>query len=447
MSQNSNGGSNYNPYGPDPSNPHYPPAPGTGYGSGQPSTNPNYGQPPSGPNPNYGQPLTGPNPNYGQYAPPPPPDMTPNSNYGLYNPPFDTKPASIEPIAGPYDQTVFSPQSGAAYPPYPTPSNPGYPAQSSSPGYGAPVSNPAFGGMPSNPSYPAQPSSPGYGSPVSNPSFGTPGGLPPATPPVKKSNARTILVSVISFLVVLSGVLGLVFYNNHATTVRNNNATATAQIQAQTTGTAQAYASSTANAQATATYTKTHYPFSTNLVLNDPLKDNSQGAKYGWDTGGGCAFTNGAYEATESKTNFILPCTAANTNFSNFTFEIQMAIKTGGDGASGGIIFRANMGSDALYIIFLDTEGNYELDTRANSSGASTIKLRSGQVSNFATGFFQVHTIGIVANGSQLSVYIDQNKVAQTTSTTYTSGQIGVISDYGSSTTTVAYTNAKVWQL
>jgi hypothetical protein len=240
---------------------------------------------------------------------------------------------------------------------------------------------------------------------------------------------------------VVGGILGLVLYNNHQTGVTNANSTATAQVQA--TGTAQA----TANAQATATYVKTHYPFSTNLVLNDPLKDSSGVAKYGWDTDGGCAFADGAYEATESKTNFILPCAAENPTFSNFTFEIQMAIKTGGNGANGGVFFRANMSSDALYVLFLDTEGKYELDTRANSSGSSTITLKSGQVSNFATGFFQVHTIGIVANGSQITVYIDQNQVAQTTNTTYTSGQIGVISEYGSSSTTVAYTNAKVWQL
>lgn len=266
-------------------------------------------------------------------------------------------------------------------------------------------------------------------------------------PPAKKSNARIIIISVIALLLVVGGVLGGVIYNNHQTTVHNNDATATAQIQAQTTGTAQAYASATVNAQATATYIQTHYPFSSNLVLNDPLKDNSGATKYGWDIDTGCTFTNGAYEATERQTNFILPCAAENTNFSNFTFEIQMTIKTGGTGAEGGVIFRANMNSYALYILFIDTDGNYSLDLRANSSGNSTRTLKSGQVPNFATGFFQVHTIGIVANGSQIMTYIDQNQVAKVTDATYSSGQIGVISDYGSSATTVAYSNAKVWQL
>jgi len=434
MSQNPNG-PEYNPYGPGPSNPNYPSAPGNGYGGqppsgpnpiyGQPPSGPNpnynqppsgpnpiYGQPPSGPNSNYGQPPSGPNPTYGQYAPPPPPlnDPTPNSSYGTppYNSPY--------PQAGPYDQTVFSQSSPTSYPAYPTPSNPGF---------GTPVSNP------------------GFGTPVSNPGFG----MPPTPPPAKKSNARIIIISVVVLLLIAGSILGGVLYNNHQTTVHNNDLTATAQTLAQITSTAQAHASATANAQATATYIQTHYPFSSNLVLNDPLKDNSGVAKYGWDVGSECAFTNGAYEATEKQANFILPCAAESTHFANFTYEIQMAIKTGGAGAEGGVIFRANMDTYALYILFIDTDGNYSLDLRANSSGASTRTLSSGRVPNFATGFYQVHTIGIVANGSQITVYIDQNQVAKVTDTTYTNGQIGVISDYGSSATTVAYSNAKVWQL
>lgn len=388
MSQNPNN----NPYGSNPnypSQPNYPPIPDTGYG----------GQPPSGPNPGYGgQPPSGPNPSYGQYTPPPPPpDQTPNSSYGSpYAPPPPPAIPTSDPY-GPYDQTMLSQGRSGSYPTYPTPGGPTY---------------------------------------------NTPSSIPPLQPaqPPRRNNALTILISVIALLIVVGGVLGLVFYNNHKAAVDHANSTATAQAQVQATGTAQA------NAQATATYVKTHYPFSTNLVLNDPMKDSSLVAKYGWDTGDQCKFNNGAYEVT-APTNYIQLCSGENTNFSNFTFEVQMAVKTGGANAEGGVIFRADANSGKIYILFLGTDGYYELDTRANSSGASTIKLRSGQVSNFATGNFQVHTIGVVANGSQLSVYIDQNQVAQTTSTTYTIGQIGFISSYDAQSTTVAYTNAKVWQL
>ncbi|HEY0757188.1 MAG TPA: hypothetical protein VGD98_24755 [Ktedonobacteraceae bacterium] len=414
MSQNPIG-PDYNPYGVRPANPNYPPAAGPAY---------NTGQPPSRPNPAYGQPPSGPGFDYSQYAPPPPvpgPDPLPNSGpaYNLSAPPG---------MAGPYDQTVFSQHSGA-YPSYPMPSNPGYGVHGSNPGVSSPQN------------YPVPPYAP-----PGLPNFSAP---PPTPPPAKKHNMRMIVLALSAVLLIIAGVLSITLYNNHLTTVHNDhNETATAQTRAQQgTGTAQARATATINAAATATYVKTHYPFSSNLALDDPLKDNSGVSKYGWDIGSGCSFANGAYEATETKVHFILPCGAENTNFSNFTFEIQMTIRTGGTNAQGGIFFRANMSTDALYIFFLDTQGNYELDIRANSSGASTRTLSQGTVSNFHSGFYQVHTLGIVANGTQITVYVDQNQAAKTTDPTYSSGQIGVFADYGSSSTTIAYTNAKVWQL
>ncbi len=384
MSQQSN-----NPYGSNPGNPgypsqpNYPPAPDTAYG---------------------GEQFPGGSPSYGQYAPPPPPGAS-NPNYNSpYAPP---PPDSPVPTAyGPYDQTVISSNSGANYLSY---------------------------------------------SPPGGPNYNTPPSIPPLPPttPTPKSSSRTILIAVIALIVIVGGILGIVLYSNHNTAVTNANNTATAQILAQTqaTGTAQSIASATANAQATATYVRSHYPFSTNLVLNDPLTDSSNATKYGWDQASACSFTNGAYQVTESQVNFIQPCTATNTNFANFTYEIQMTIKSGGTGAEGGVMFRADMNKDQLYIFHLGTDGSYTLEVRANSSGASSRTLKSGTISGFATGFNQVHTIGVVANGPQISVYVDQSQVTQTSDPTYSSGTIGVISDYGSSTTVVAYNNAKVWQL
>jgi hypothetical protein len=352
-------------------------------------------------------------------------------------------------MAGPYDPTVFSQNSGSSYPTYPASSNPGFSAQPSNPGFPPQPSNPGFAPQLSNPGFPPQPSNPGFPPQPSNPGFGIPP-LPPNTPPARKSNGRTILISVIALLIIVGGILSIVLISNHTAAVNNANSTATAQKLAQThaTGTAQAYASATVNAQATATYVKSHYPFSTNQVLNDPLSDSSNVSKYGWDQKtGSCDFTNGSYQVTESSVGFIQPCTAMNTNFSNFTYEIQMTIKTGGTGAEGGMTFRADMSNDQLYILHLGTDGFYNLEVRANSSGDSSRTLKKGTISNFATGFNQVHTLGIVANGDQISVYVDQNKITQVTDSTYSGGAIGVISDYGSSTTKVVYNNAKIWQI
>lgn len=395
MSQNPNGGPNYNPYGPNPSNPNYPPTPGTAYGGPPTPSGPNpYANPPSGPNP-YQNPPSGPG------------SGTPNSSYGPYGPTYAPPPPTPTPPApdtggsyNPYDPTVMSqqPNSGVGYPPYtPTPA-PGLPQ------------------------------------------------LPPSIQQPRRNNSRTILIAVIALVVIVGGILGVIFYNNHQQAVQQANATST--VVGGMTATASAQAAATANAQATATYLATHYPFSNNLVLNDPLTDDSRVGQYGWDENTSCTFDAGSYHDFEKiKGNFHL-CVANTPTFSNFTFETQMAIKSGGNGASGGVLFRADINNDRFYVLFLDTQGNYELDIQANQNGSNSRVLRSGQISGYATGFFQVHTIGVVAKGSQITIYVDQKQVTQVTDTTYSGGQLGVISYYGGNATTeVVYNNAKVWQL
>ena len=419
MSQNPNGGPNYDPYGPGPSNPNYPPVPGTGYGNGQP---------PSGPNP------------YGQYTPPAarPGEPTPNSSYGSpYAPPpppanqFAPMPSRTDPSSGPYgayDPTVISQKSGASYPAYPPSTDgPAYPpyGQSSAPG---------------GPTYPTYPPSGAPGGQY--PAYPSPGGVDFNTPSPqkpKKNNARTVLIAIIALIILVGGALGVVFYTNHETGIRNAANTATSQTQV--------VANATINAQATAAYTKTHYPFSTNLVLNDPLSNDSNVPKYGWDTASGCAFTSSTYQVTIDQAGYFSYCTASKVSFSNFTYEVQMSIQKGGNNASGGVVFRANMSSSLFYVFYLSSTGVYDLDIQTNSNATNTRILKSGSVPGFASGLSQVHTIGIVANGPQVSVYVDQSQVTQVSDSTFTSGQVGVISDYGNSTTVVVYNNAKVWQL
>lgn len=399
MSQNPNGGPNYNPYGPNPSNPNYPPTPGTTYGSPQPPAGPNPGYPP------YANPPSGPNP----YQNPPSGPGTPNSSYGPYGPTYAPPPPGSSPAPipqgpdtggpyNPYDPTMLSqqPNSGVNYPPYTPPAPPGMPP------------------------------------------------LPPPTPQ-KTNNSRAVLTAVIALVVIVGGVLGVVLFNNHQQAVQQANGTAT--VVAQATGTVNAQSTATGVAQATATFSASHYPFSSNQVLNDSLSDDSHVGQYGWDENTSCTFSAGSYHTFEATAQHFHLCVANTPTYGNFTFEVQMAIKSGGTTAQGGILFRADTNNDRFYVLFLDTQGNYELDIQANQSGTNTRTLRSGQVSGYATGFSQVHTIGVVAKASQITIYIDQKQVTQVTDTTYTNGQIGVISSYGSSSTEVVYNNAKVWQL
>ena len=415
MSQNPNGGQpNYNPYGPNPSNPNYPASPGTAYGGSQPPSGPNPGynpyppaNPPSGPDPNTPNSSYGP---YGNnpYAPPPPPSTGPNP---YSNPPTPMPPnTGPNPYGDPYAPTVMS-QNAPSNPGYSTPSSPGYPMYGSQP-------------------------------PVMDT---TPPPMSPGMQPQRRGQGR-IIIAIIALVVIVGGaIFGVVAYNNNQTTL-HANATATA---VNATSVANAHVTATAQVYATATAVASTYPFSNNQVLSDPLVDNSKGVNWDNNRSSGCFFSGSAYHATEGKSGFYNTCAALKSDYSDFTFESEMVIKQGGDGAAGGLIFRADENNSKYYRLSIDNNGNYFIlvivDTTGTNGNARILK--KGTASQFTTGLGQTNTLGIVARGNQYSFYVNSQLVTSFTDSTYTHGQIGFDVDFGTSATDVVFTNAKVWKL
>ena len=389
MSQNPNSG-NYNPYNPNPSNPQYPPDPNTVYGSPPP--------PPSGPNSGYQQPPSGPNP----YADP----NTPNSSYGSYNP----MPAPPPPP-----------------PAYNTPSTPMPPALEPNP-YD-PYAQTAMSQQPPTPTYP------GY-NPPSMPGVTMP---PSMVPQPKRGRGMVVLISVIVLILLVGGsVIGVVTYNNNQNTL-HANATATAQAIVNTTA--------TANAQATTTAST--YPFSNKLILNDPLVDNSKGVNWDNDKSVGCFFSGSAYHVVDSQEGRYNTCAATSSDYTNFTFEAEMVIKSGGDGAGGGLLFRADENGNKFYRLSINNNGSYFILAIVDKTGTNgnARQLSQGTASSFNTDSGATNTLAIVARGNQYAFYVNQKLVTSFTDGTYTHGQIGFDVDYGTSSTELVFTNVRVWQL
>ena len=255
-------------------------------------------------------------------------------------------------------------------------------------------------------------------------------------------------------LVVLGGVIaGVVIPYQNAQT---NNAHATATAQVHINATAQAHALATAisatatvSANATATAVASHYPFSSTLVLDDPLYDNSHGNQ--WDesadgTGGRCQFTEGTYRASEGQAGYYYSCFAEKTAFSNFTYEVKMKIVKGDAGA---LLFRADVANSKYYYLEVRQDGYYEFDLFTSSDHFQ--KLTSGSipsaVSGYYTGLNQNNVIGVVAQGSTLQFYANGQRFAQVTDSTYSHGAIGVAGEDDSNSTDVAYTDARLWTL
>ncbi len=247
------------------------------------------------------------------------------------------------------------------------------------------------------------------------------------------------MLIILAVLVVLGGlvaVIGVTAHNNQVAS--DNHATATASAH-NTTATAQAQATTTALAQATATAIASNYPFSTNLKLNDPLTDNSKGA--GWRTDGNCKFASDGYHASESTTNTYYPCSALQTNYNNFTYQVTMNMV---QGDVGGIVFRGDDVNTKFYSFVFSQTGEYVLFLYTQE-GTKPQTLQDSTAQSFKP--HQANDLGVVARGNQISLYVNGQKLISINNGTFTSGQIGTIVYDLNGPAEAVFTNAKVWQL
>ena len=231
-----------------------------------------------------------------------------------------------------------------------------------------------------------------------------------------------------------------------------NQALATVQAGILATATAQVGATATAGAAGdlgTATATALEDLLSNdttgNPALTDNLSDNSGGNQ--WDEGfvgngnTGCFF-NQDYHAREAQLNFLQPCYADATNFSNFVYEVQMTIH---QGSQGGILFRANKSKGQYYLFRIGTDSSYTLEVYENNK--SVMMLSSGISSAISTGDGQSNAMAVLANKNSLYLYVNQQLVTTVTDSTLSAGQIGVAAIDYSTPTEVEFSNVQVWKL
>lgn len=303
---------------------------------------------------------------------------------------------------------------------------------------------------------------------------------PPPRPLPRQQPAKTvkILTLIVAVLLVVSGLSAIIVAttNQYGLAVGlqrrlNVNATVRSQVASQATlvsslqataqplATTQAgiYASATAQDQSTATAqeqaTATATIFGGQLtqatsgtpVLNDPLSDNS--LNNAWDEVStvnqdtSCHFNGTAYEAQEGRQGFILPCFANATNFTNFVYQVTMTIVRGGE---GGIIFCANKDKKQYYLFRIDTNGNYALELYANSQYAL---LAQGTNSAILTGAGSSNTLTVLVDKGTLALFVNSIYVGSASDTTLSSGQVGVVAIDRDLPTTVAFSNAEVWNV
>ncbi len=276
-------------------------------------------------------------------------------------------------------------------------------------------------------------------------------------PPTQRGGNRTgfiIGIVVLVLVVVVGGVLALTHLGSQANTSSATPtvvpAKATATTQALATATAITDLTATAQAQATATASvivanpNPYTPGSGKLALIDPLSDTSRG--YAWDvsthTDGTCAFSGGAYHASTPKPHFFYVCTAEATDFSNFAAEVQMKIV---QGDCGGMVFRADSNNGKLYFFEVCQDGTYLFSRYLDYTGNNVTDLAGGSSAAIKTGLNQSNVLAVVAQGSTLSIYVNNQKIASANDSTFKHGQIGLFADSNNHPSEVAFNNVKVW--
>lgn len=257
-----------------------------------------------------------------------------------------------------------------------------------------------------------------------------------------------VLLIVGVMLLFVGAGAGLVYSSIANRTVPLQN-TPTSQVHATTSATAHAspttHISPTLQTSPTLSAVQNPYPPHTGgLALNDPLKDTSKG--YRWDVGtfangGSCSFISGSYHVGVSSQGHVLVCNAEAVTFANLTYEVQMTILKGD---RGGIFFR-QVGTQGPYYYFsIKIDGLYELDS---FTGTTAHVLQRGTSPAVKKGLNQPNLLAVIAQGSNIDLYVNGQSMVRISDSTTSNGLIGVAADATNQPSEVAFTNARVWML
>ena len=275
----------------------------------------------------------------------------------------------------------------------------------------------------------------------------------------------TFIALLVALLVVSSA--GFFYYlgGRHSTTNATATETAkahmfqtvTAIARSKGTTTSQVDPTETVNAQNGATATAIalgadpYPPYLGMQALNDPLVDNNQ--EHNWQvfndttTGNSCQFVDGSYHVVEAPKNQGA-CFATATNFSNFTFQIEMTfIKAGQSFDAGGMVIRGSGNSYYYFEVF--ESGRYTFVSCINNDcGHTLVDGLSQAFPSFRAGLNQSNIIAIAVTGFSFELFINGVKVGGLVSDANQvsdHGMIGVFGAANDATTEVAYKNAMVW--
>jgi hypothetical protein len=254
-----------------------------------------------------------------------------------------------------------------------------------------------------------------------------------------------ILLTVIVLLIIVSS--GVLFYS----AVNYQVATNTADSQAIASAIARATTLARENASVTAIASTLHNPYAPytgSIALYDPLTNNDLG--HNWDVASSgansaCQFAGKAYQSSNANTAKDLysgtVCFAENTDFSDFTFQVQTVLE---QGMCGGVVFRGNSKTNNFDRFVICS--NAWFDFRQCNSGYCDVVFANGLFSAINTEPGAINTLAVVASGAAITLYINGKQIITASDSGFSEGQIGLVtSGYNATRTVAAFHNVEVW--
>ncbi len=202
-----------------------------------------------------------------------------------------------------------------------------------------------------------------------------------------------------------------------ATQIAQQQATGTAMAQIKM----QAALAAQARAQATEDITP---PLNAGRIL---YYDKMTSPSEGWlNDGKQCAFSPQGYHVSAYAPRTVAWCYGNQQHFSDAVITVQARL-TRGDFC--GIIFRLNPGSEAFYVLELNSTGQYRFQRALGRDPTHWLTLVDWTASSaIYTGYGQRNNILVIANRTDFRFYINKQLIMSTfTDKAYAAGSIGLL--------------------
>lgn len=262
--------------------------------------------------------------------------------------------------------------------------------------------------------------------------------------PLYSRGQMIVLTVVVSLIIVSSGVL---FYS--AVTYQMAANTATSQANASAIAYATTVAQEEASATAIASTLHNPYPpYTGSIALYDPLIGNDLG--HSWDiasqgANNTCQFAGKTYLSSNTNTAKDLyrgtVCFAENTDFSDFTIQVQTILE---QGLCGGIVFRGNSKTNNFDRFVICSNAWY--DFRQCNGSYCDVVLANGLFPAINTKAGAINTLAVVASNTDITLYVNHRQIITASDSGFSEGQIGLVtSGYNGTRTVATFRNVMVW--